>query len=283
MTTDKIETTEEAAASIKNAFTKLGLNEDGTVKEEKKEETKFVDNFKDAAKEVESEWKEGKEEAAVEQEEIDQADDNKELIKAKAELQARDEAIAKMQQMINDLSEKASKQQKAEQDRMLNDIEKQRRQAVANGDYDAVVSLDRQKEQVLGIAPALDPVYADFLKRNPWWSGTSALEIKMRAAANQYDNVISNQKLTPAQGTALLEECIRNDFPEYFNKTDRKETKVAAVEGNVNAGIVKNSKKRYTLDNLDKEAKHIAKEFERLGKVKPDDYVQELVKAGLIK
>ena len=278
MTTKKLETTEEAIESV---------NLTDLITDFRKSST-FVNNFKNTAKEVEQDWKEdSKENLEVAEEEIEGGQEeplieNTELIKAKADLKARDDSIAKMQQMINDLSEKAAKQQKAEQERALNAIEQQRKQAVKAGDYDAVVQLDQQKAQAMGIVPNLDPVYADFLARNPWWNGTSAIEIKMRAAANQYDNVISTQRLTPAQGTALLEECVRNDFPEYFNKVDKKES-VAAVEGNVKAGIVKNSKRRYTTDNLDKEAKYIAKEFERLGKVKPEDYVKELVKAGLVK
>jgi hypothetical protein len=102
-------------------------------------------------------------------------------------------------------------------------------------------------------------------------------------AANQYDNILTQRKLPPAQAVALLEEYIQADFPEYFNKEVKKEKTVAAVEGNVKAGIVKNSKRSYTTDNLSKEAKFIAKEFNRLKVIKPDDYVKALEKEGVLK
>ena len=279
----QITTDAEAVASAQEAVEKM-MRMGGVQSKEKPQET-LAEQFKEAKKEVEEDWK-GVE---AEQEELDDVAEvkedlgDKELIKAKADLKDRDDAIAKMQKMIDELSERTSKQQKAEQDRVLDAIEQQRRQAVKNGDYDAVLTLDQQKAQVLGQNSNLDPVYNDFLKRNPWWNGTTPQEIKMRIAANQYDNILTQRQLQPAQAIALLEEYIKSDFPDYFDKTANKDKAVAAVEGNVKAGIVKNSKRRYTTDNLDKDTKFIIKEFSRLGKVDAEKYTEELAKAGLIK
>lgn len=290
----KITTTEEAEQNLKQSFLDLGLNEDGSIIEENnsnKSVNKFVKQFKGAVKTLDSEdfkavSSENEELQEEEQENLEEIEDEtlekRRLLQVEAELKSRDETIAKMQKMVNNLSEQTTKQQQAEQTRVLASIESQRKQAVLSADYDAVLKLDQQKAQVLGQSQTLDPVYADFLKRNPWWNGTGPSDIKMRAAANQYDSVIAKQQLTPAQGVALLEECIRNDFPEYFDKSEKKAT-VAAVEGNIKAGVVKNTKSIYNINNLDKQSKHVIKEFARLGKLKPEDYLKELVKEGLLK
>lgn len=288
--TIKITTDEQAIASVQEAVEKMMKM--GSQGGRDKPQEVLAEQFKGAKKEVEEEWHDNKEviedmvltisdeedSPSVNHEEI-----NKELLKTQAELKARDDAIAKMQKMIDDLSDRAAKQQRMEQDRVLDTIEQHRKQAVKNGDYDAVLKLDQQKAHVLGQGNNLDPVYADFLKRNPWWNGTTTQEIKMRIAANQYDNILTQRQLPPAQAIALLEDYIKTDFPEYFDKSDKKDNAIAAVEGNIKAGIVKNSKRSYTVDNLDKQTKFIVNEFARLGKVDTKKYTEELAKAGLIK
>lgn len=285
----KINTQEQAEQSIKDAFSQMGLNDDGTTKDGEAPSFKqATDTFKKAGQIVREEWTEESigeaEEGDVEEYEAKETpQSNAELLKAQQELQSRDEAMAKMQKLIDELSEKTNKQAKAERERVLENIEQQRRQAVSQANYEAVLQLDKQKEQVLGVNTELDPVYRDFLQRNTWWNGTSAQDLRMRAKANDFDRILTQQGHHPHEIVRRLEAAMTEEYPDYYGKSDKKEHTKVAVEGNVKAGIVKDSKRQYNASNLSKEAKFIAKEFERLKVLKTDKYIEELNKSGVIK
>lgn len=275
MSDKRNETTEEAAESIKQTFVNLGLNEDGSIKDKKlnplaRLQTEFKAAISEEAKATKKEpvhvREEGIEEVDEEEEqEIAEIEEEKEVKDSTAEL------LAALKKEIEELKHGLDNRKKNEYEDSISALNSQINDTA---DPEQLNRLHRQKVQL-----AAD----NFKKLNPWYNGTSAQEMKMIAAADQYDKILVRNNVPVEKALDLLGTYIRDEFPEYFSKNNTDTKKVSAVESNAGAGVAKVSKKKYNASNLSGEAKFIAKEFARLKVISEDKYVEALVKEGLLK
>jgi hypothetical protein len=274
-----ITTTEEAESRLKKDFAKFGLGEDGILLDK---DRLRISNVKPIPVDKEEEVKNDPLDAFKEyKEEDDEPQEHQEHQEHKEVVQAKDPDLEDALKKINLLVEKLDKQERQANERANMEYEAQRRQLIANGDYDAVLALERERgAQPMQVeVPKIDQAIQDFKRDNPWYGGSSQQDIKMTARANSYDDMLAKKNLSAAQAMEYLTQYMHDDFPDYFNKNK----KAQQVEGNVNAGIVKNMKRNYNVENLQGEARFIAKEFERLKIMKADKYVEALTKTGLLK
>ncbi len=299
---EKINTTEQAIDGLKEQFRKFGLTDSGDVPKQDNDilmasvekgvkgrmqiqdkgtsylSTKEIgDVFTKAMQQSDENIEEAS--AEINKESAPQAvEDSPQKLKEKKETPSAE--FLELQRTINKLNEKLEKQ---EQQLILAEKEKfeqQRKEAISKGDYESVKAIEQQR------SPQIDPAIAEFHKNNPWYNGKTNEEMEMTASADTYASVLFRNNISPKEAMRLLEEHAKSKFPKYFSiNTEQNEEPIAQVIENVNSGIAKKSKRSYTIDNLDKEAQHIIKEFNRLsrGKVEPKKYIEDLYAAGLIK
>ena len=292
----KSTTTEEAMEVMKEAYKQFGLHEDGTVKEG---ENPLKNMIKTNIVAKDKQEKQSLEEALVasmNQQEQEIYQDNKKKVEIKKETKNSPQQennnhvqneILKLQETINKLNIRLEDQEKLRKEEQYRSLEEQRKKAISKGDYEAVVALEQQKQQPVqqqNTDNFVHPAITKFLKKNTWYRGNSAEEKEMTQEADIYSQYMKSANIEPKEAMEYLENYIKEKFPKYFDiNTESNEEPIVQIIENVNSGIVKKSKRLYTIDNLDDHAQHIASEIARLTKVSKKDYVDALTKEGLLK
>src|SRR5260221_586255 len=201
------------------------------------------------------------------------------------EIEKRGDRLKRMERTIEEMKSLMSKQEHAAYQRAMTELMKNRDAAIALGDVTAVKNLERQ---MASTQPAISQqqipsATQEFMQRNKdWYEGTSYEAMKMTQFAKQRDNELASKNLSPDEHMAILEEHIQKEFPKYFNKEDDRQSSSQAVEsGTGDSNVVRTvGKKKYTLKDLNSYQKQAARDFERLGVIKVDEYIEQLIKVG---
>ena len=168
--------------------------------------------------------------------------DRGELFK-KIDTQSRE--LKEMRKALADLYAHNSKIAEIEYKRALADLKTQKKDALANGDADAVVEIDerievvREAQRAAEAAPArppvnveaeINPVFVSWKERNTWYDNSKA----MRAFADTVGREAALKGLAPQEVLRLVEQEVRKEFPEKFQNPNRQ--KPGAVESSTNKG-----------------------------------------------
>jgi hypothetical protein len=181
------------------------------------------------------------------------------------------------------LAKHHSRVQKVEYERALAELKAQKKEALNEGDADAVVDIDEklalvreaQKEaaqQQVAPAPAApaetNPVFVNWVERNSWYSNQPA----MRAYADRLGNELGARGgMSPTDLLAEIEREVKKEFAHKFNNPNRD--KPGAVEGSTNKGG--KGKDSFTLSE---EERRVMQRFVKQGVITEEKYIAELKK-----
>ena len=164
----------------------------------------------------------------------------------KIELQSRElkdvkKALVEIKKLHADVRE-------IEYKRALDTLKAEKRQALVDGDADAVISADERidliKEQQRQLAvevvdePAQSganhPEFVAWTNKNQWYTSNAP----MRAFANELGNELAAQGLTPVEVLKRVEQEVRKEFPHKFQnpKQNRASGVEAPTGGKTSAG-----------------------------------------------
>lgn len=130
---------------------------------------------------------------------------------------------------------------KAEYKRALDQIRKEKKEALAEGDADALIEAD---EKLLALAKANEaavvappqvetgphPEFVAWQNRNPWYNETNrAMKAFADVEGAKYAAAVQSGQMTPAEVLREIETQVRREFPEKFTNPNR--SKPGAVEG----------------------------------------------------
>lgn len=199
------------------------------------------------------------------------------------ELKERGRELKQLRRTVDEMKQHMQKQEKLAYERALADLQSQRNAAIQNGNVNLVNQIDEAQANLVPTSyEAVEEPLAvsDFKERNAsWLNGTSYEEMKMAEFALKRDNELAAKKLSPDAHMKVLEEHIKKEFPEYFRTGEERTT--SAVESGYGDNVAKPvSKRKATFNDLDSTQKQIARDFERMGVMKVEEYVKQLVDAG---
>jgi hypothetical protein len=130
---------------------------------------------------------------------------------------------------------------KVEFQRALDTLKAQKKEALVEGDADAVVDIDEKisavkeaskaAEQPIQVpqAPELNPVFVAWVEKNNWYENNAA----MRAYADRLGNELGAKgQMSPTDLLAHIEREVKKEFAHKFNNPNRE--RAGAVEGSTN-------------------------------------------------
>jgi len=203
--------------------------------------------------------------------------------------------MERMEKGFDDLRnhfEKVSKAQIAKQQKEIDRLRKEKREAIEEGDADRVDEiesemLDKYNSMEMDTprqtAPQPDPSHVEAFDK--WrsqhdWYGVkgSGGDPDMTAYADKMANLPEYDALPYERKLTAVTELVKKAFPEKFQKQQPKTPTVNPVEGARGTG----AKRQFTERDLNPEQLQTAKTFEKLGVLKMKDYIKQLAEIGEI-
>lgn len=201
-----------------------------------------------------------------------------------SEIKLRGKEIKQLKRTIDELKEHMNKQKELAYKQALADLQTQRNAAIARGDADLVNRID---EETANMAPPSQPkseAVLDFEERHAsWLHGVSYEDMEMQKFAFERDNQLASRNLSPEEHMKVLEEHIMKKFPEYFGNIRETVSRMSSVESGYENNAPATKKRKYEFKDLNAEQKQIARDFDKLGVMKIEEYIKQLADNGDIK
>jgi hypothetical protein len=203
------------------------------------------------------------------------------------EIKARGKENKQMRRTINELKAHMEKLESHAYDRALRDLEKEHKTAVYNGDEEEAQRIQQEKDNLVKPEPIPEAV-VEFQEAHADWLQDKSFEaLEMQRWVVQRDADLVAYNLSPQEHMALLDEHVRQKFPDYFNPPPEQEKVVsrAAVESGYDSNVSNPTgrKKKFSLGDLNPEQKQTAQDFEKMGVMSIDEYIKQLVSNGDLK
>lgn len=166
--------------------------------------------------------------------------------------------IKEFQKTLTEFAKHHSNVKETEYKRALADLKAQKKEALVEGDADALVDIDERIELVkeaqrnerptaVPVVQEVNPMFAAWEQRNGWYNTQPA----MRAYADRIGNELGSRGVSPTDLLAHVEREVKKEFAHKFNNPNRD--KPGAVEGSTNKGGGK-SKDTFVLDETERRA-----------------------------
>lgn len=188
--------------------------------------------------------------------------------------------IKEFKRTLDELAKHHSRVQKVEYERALADLKAQKKDALNDGDADAVVDIDEKLALVreaqknapdihVPAAPSEpNPLFVSWVERNNWYENQPA----MRAYADRLGNELGARGgMSATDVLAHIEREVRKEFAHKFNNPNRD--KPGAVEGSTNRGG--KGKDTFTLTEDERRA---MQRFVKMGAISEEKYIAEIKK-----
>jgi len=203
----------------------------------------------------------------------------------------RGKELKELKKTVENLVELNKRQHQAGYEAAARELEDQRRDAIVAGDLAAVEIMDQKIKSHQEEAPVEDPPeihhsLSDFDARHSDWIGdaVSLNAHKMRQFAHQRGMDLAQTGMDPSEWVPILEQNLKEEFSDYFSPKKQKEEKIKmypSVDQDGNSGTAnKKSSQKFSFSDLTSEQKTIARQFERRGVMKAEEYINQLVEIG---
>lgn len=148
--------------------------------------------------------------------------------------------IKEFKRTLDDFSKHHAKVRETEYKRALDDLKTQKREALAEGDVDAIIDIDERIDLVKEAQrqptpqvqePVTNPVFQAWVQKNGWYETNRA----MRAFADTLGNQLGAAGgISPADLLAEIERQVKQEFSHKFENPRRNTAQT--VEGSSNKG-----------------------------------------------
>lgn len=187
----------------------------------------------------------------------------------------RGKEIKDLRRTVDELKAYMAKQEERAYQKAMKELQRELPQAQNRGDMDRVREIE---EEIANMTPdpVTPPAMVEFQEKHAKWiNGTDFDAMEIRNFALLRDKELAKLKLSPEEHLKTLEQHLHRKFPEYFKEAEIVEN---VVEQNTN--VVGTAKKKFSFNDLTKEQKKMARDFEKFKVMDVDTYIQELVKSG---
>jgi hypothetical protein len=200
-----------------------------------------------------------------------------------------------MERGIQDLklhNERVFKVQLEKQKREIDELRKQRREAIEEGDVEKVESLDGRMLDLYNLTetpdepsvPPPDPEeaasFADWCKSNPWYFKDGSGDREMTDYADRMADLPEYAALPYERKLKVVTDLVKKAYPEKFKSNpDRPK---APANNLVEAPKGSPAKRQFTSRDLSEDQKKIMENFVKRGIMTEKQYINDLVEIGEI-
>lgn len=155
-------------------------------------------------------------------------------------IESQSKEMKHLRAAMNELAKHNAKVREVEYKRAVEDLKKQKKEALSEGDSDRVVELDDQidlvkdqqkllqQQQVQQVVPQeIDPAFGAWVSKNPWYETNP----DMRKFADRLGVVLAAE-MSPVEVLKEVEKEVKERFKDKFRNPNRE--KPGAVEGVTN-------------------------------------------------
>lgn len=195
-------------------------------------------------------------------------------------IESQSKELKDVKRALQELKKHHVEVREVEYKRALDTLRAQKKDALENGDADAVIAADEridlikeqqrqlQQEQEAVETPQSGeehPEFVEWKSKNSWYTSSRP----MKAFADALGADLASQGLSPSQVLKRVEEEVRKEFPQKFQNP--KQSRPSAVEGSSGRGAATSNSFQLT-----PEEKRIMHTFVRTGVMTEADYIKEL-------
>lgn len=178
------------------------------------------------------------------------------------------------QKTLDQLSEHHKRVKETEYKRALENLKLQKREALEEGDADALIAIDDQIMEVKQAqkieqstqASQLPEELDQWIQKNKWYESDQEMASDADAIGIGYKSKFPGK--TPAEVLEYVEKQVKKLYPEKFTNPNRPK---AGVESPSNRGTSKSSTYQ-----LSEDEERVARNFERNGVMTRAEYIKEL-------
>jgi len=196
------------------------------------------------------------------------------------QLAPRGRELRDIKRTVNELKDHMKKVEEKTRTETIAELTQQRYDAISVGDATEVDRLDQeiQNAQQPEAASMEIPEVAEFQKKHEKWLKDDSDEaVLMKKAMLEADEYLARMNLEPSKHLALVEKELQMKFPHMF---DQEEATIPSAVESDSARVKSNFKKTYNFNDLNADQKSICKDFEKLGVMSKEEYIDQLVKLG---
>lgn len=199
--------------------------------------------------------------------------------------------LTSLEKGIEDLrqhNDRVYKVQLEQQRKQIDQLKKERREAIEDGDVARVEALDEQmtklSETPKNEEPQIDPeqysVFSEWLKSNSWYNldGITEGNPDLTEYADNLSKMPDYQAMLYHQRLKKVAAKVKEMFPEHFKENSKPAPK--AAPNPVEAPHLKSAQKKFTARDLSDDQKSIMRNFVRNGIMSEQEYIDDLVKIG---
>ena len=161
----------------------------------------------------------------------------------------------------------------------IKELEGRRKEAVEDGDTEAVTAIDDQIREIRDIPEEL-PVervnavpeeFEEWIENNGWYNANR----EMRAYADAVGKEYAEKKLPLSKVYEMVTRDVKKVFPENF-KDEKSAPSAPAVEGASRTTRKSAAKSKYTFNDLSREQQDICRQLVKMGLKTEREYIDEL-------
>lgn len=198
------------------------------------------------------------------------------------EIHSLKRSVKTQKKQYEDLSEHYNKVAEHEREKAIKELKSQKKVALENDDYDAVVEIDdkildaKTSEQNSKQTQNVDnDIFDKWVTTNTWYDKNDEMKEMADDLGALYYNQNPNQSLDDIY--KKVTERVQKMYPKEFSNPNRD--KPNAVEGAQNSSK-RSTKKRYTANDLNDVQRKVMNRFVKSGVLTEEQYVEDLAKTG---
>lgn len=198
-------------------------------------------------------------------------------------LKTQNKRLKDQEKALKDMAGHIQSIQDAAYKKAMSDLNREKREAVENADFERVTQIDQTIEELKPIKPVpktddgVNPVITEWVNRpeNKWF--TTDKKLQAFAIAYQDSLLKDDPTLDPEESLKEVSKAVKKAFPDKFTNPARIAAPV--IDGGTSSD---KGKKNYTYRDLTEDQRKIADRFERTGIMKKETYIKQLADSGLI-
>lgn len=198
-------------------------------------------------------------------------------------IKAQSKELKQTKRAVDELKALMQKQEKLAYQKALDTLRQEKDEAILRGDLSTVREIEKQQQEMDNAPQPVAAPVADFLERyGDLFKSTDYEEMKIVEFVTRRDSELMRRKLPPEEHVKLVEEHMMKEFPNYFGAGKETVGRAQGVEAGLGSNVAgkPSAIKKHTFHSLSDEQKKVARDFEKLGIMKTDEYIKSLVDLG---
>lgn len=199
-----------------------------------------------------------------------------ELDPLQEKINSQNKEIEQMKNAVDKFKELMDKQEKVAYNKALETLRMEKEEAILRGDVQAVMDIEKQQTN-MNVAETPVAVTNFLQKYDKIFNSYGYEEMKIAEFAKRRDVDLLKLGLSPDEHVKVVEEHMKLEFPNYFgNQKEQVNRNSESIESGIGSNVARKStnKSKITFHDLSDDEKKVARDLEKSGAMKIDDYLR---------